>query len=271
MVRNNPVTLKDDEGLAPEQDDRLIIHIFYHGEITENIHNNIINTVIKNPNNQVKFWGDDKANKHFTNLSNEVKNFEVIDWNELKNVKSREGNEFFVNISDIFSKIEMSDTKGKEKSLSDLSRLLALYEYGGLYLDADVVLKEEFSRKELFDNSDFRTHISIKNSTVNVDFYDAIGFKSPHDIHLNEVLKNINSDYEDGYLEAASSPGELVRIKELVRLKLNGTLTDDDIDNILSEEVMPDHELERVISQINNINISTTLKHKLTFSPMLSA
>ncbi|WP_380178415.1 RHS repeat-associated core domain-containing protein [Kalamiella sp. sgz302252] len=270
FCRNNPVTLKDEDGLSPDRHEPLIIHIFYHGEIPNHIYDNILNTINKNPRNQVKLWSDDRASKHFINLTGEFKNLEVIDWNELKNIKSKEGDESFGNISGIFSKIEASETKGKEKSLSDLSRLLALYEYGGLYLDADVVIKEEFSVGELFGSSDFRTHLSIENSIVNVDFYDAIGIKNPHDTHLNEVLKSLHADYEDGYLEAASSPGELVRIKDLVRLKLNEALTGDDIDNVLSEDVIPAHDLDKIMSTINNIDILKTLKGKISFSPMRS-
>jgi insecticidal toxin complex protein TccC len=269
MVRNNPVTLSDSDGL--ESAEPLIIHMFYHGEIPENVSSNIINTIKTSPNNKVYLWFDNRARKTFPALSGEFFNFEIMDADKLKYVKPREGGASFSNIEAIFSEVEGADNKGKEKSLSDLSELLATYQYGGLYLDADVVVREEFSRNELFGESDFRSHISIEDSKANVDYYDLLGFKNAFDSDLEEVLKGLSSDYEEGYLAGASEPGQLVRIKEIVRLKLSRSLSEEEIDDALSEDTMPESSLERITDALSNISISATLIEKIQFMPMKGA
>jgi insecticidal toxin complex protein TccC len=266
MVRNNPVTLSDSDGL--ESAEPLIIHMFYHGEIPESVSSNIINTIKTSPNNKVYLWFDGRARKTFPEVSDKFLNFEIMDTDKLKYVKPKEGGASFSNIEAIFSEVEGADNKGKEKSLSDLSELLATYQYGGLYLDADVVVHEEFSRNELFGESEFRSHISIEDSKANVDYYDVLGFKNAFDSDLEEVLKELSSDYEEGYLGGASEPGQLVRIKEIVRLKLSRSLSEEEIDDALSEDTMPEGSLESIIDALSNISISTTLMEKIQFMPM---
>ena len=163
-------------------------------------------------------------------------------------------------------------SRRKEKSLSDLSRLVALYKYGGLYLDADVVVSEGFNKDELFDDSYFRTHISFEDSTFNVDYYDVLGFKEPRDSDLAAVLNELSVDCDEKYLEAASTPGELVKIKPLVRSKLSNLLSDDEvIDDVLSENRMSAQSLTLAESAVAKINISTTLSKKIRSMPMGNA
>uniref|UniRef100_UPI00240DF38C RHS repeat-associated core domain-containing protein n=1 Tax=Pseudomonas sp. Sample_10 TaxID=2448269 RepID=UPI00240DF38C len=270
MVRNNPVTLSDPDGLESDQDDQLIIHMFYHGEIPEDVSSNIINTIEVSPGNRVYLWFDDRARKSFPRISDGFSKFEIKDVGELKGVKPKEGGDSFSNIEKIFSEVEGASNKGKEKSLSDLAELLATYQYGGLYLDADVVVRKEFTKSELFGDSEFRTHISLVGATANVDYYDALGFKNAFDGDLGEVLKGLSTDYEEGFLKGASEPGELVRIKEIVRLKLDRLLSKDEIDDALSEDVMPGNVLNRITTALKRIDISTTLKEKIQFVPMKS-
>ena len=270
MVRNNPVTLSDPDGLESDQDDQLIIHMFYHGEIPEDVSSNIINTIEVSPGNRVYLWFDDRAKKSFPRISDGFSKFEIKDVGELKGVKPKEGGDSFSNIEKIFSEVEGASNKGKEKSLSDLAELLATYQYGGLYLDADVVVRKEFTKSELFGDSEFRTHISLVGATANVDYYDALGFKNAFDGDLGEVLKGLSTDYEEGFLKGASEPGELVRIKEIVRLKLNRLLSKDEIDDALSEDEMPGNVLNKITTALKRIDISTTLKEKIQFVPMKS-
>jgi insecticidal toxin complex protein TccC len=268
MVRNNPVTLSDPDGLESTQDDQLIIHMFYHGEIPGDVSSNIINTIKTSPDNRVYLWFDDRARKTFPNLSGVFPNFEIKDVGELKYVKPRDGSASFSNIKNIFLEVEGADNKGKEKSLSDLSELLATYQYSGLYLDADVVVHKEFSKSELFGDSDFRTHVSIDGSKADVDYYDALAFKNAFDGDLEEVLKELSSDYEEGYLVGASEPGQLVRIKEIVRLKLKRSLSEGEIDDALSEDVIPEGSLSNITEALRGISISTALKGGIQFMPM---
>jgi len=268
MVRNNPVTLSDYDGLAPGQDNQLRIHMFYHGEIPEDISSNIINTIQTSPNNIVNLWFNDSARESFPNLSNDYPNFEIKDAGELKHIKPRDDEGEFTNIETIFSEIEEADNLGKEKSLSDLAELLATYQYGGLYLDADVVVLEEFTKSELFGNSDFRTHLSFNNSKASVDYYDALGFKNTFDDDLKEVLKTLSSEYEEGYLGGASEPGQMVRIINIVRLKLKNSLTEDEIDDAVSEGVIPEESLNNISEALRGIDISATLKGKIKFMPI---
>jgi insecticidal toxin complex protein TccC len=271
MVRNNPVTLSDPDGLAPGHDNQLRIHMFYHGEIPEDVSSNIINTIESSPNNIVNLWFDDRARDTFPNLSGEFPNLEIMDAGKLKYIKPRGNEASFANIETIFSEIEEADNKGKEKSLSDLAELLATYQYGGLYLDADVVILKEFSKSELFGDSEFRTHISLNNSKASVDYYDALGFKNAFDGDLEEILKELSSDYEEGYLVGTSEPGQMVRIINIVRLKLKNLLTEDEIDDTVSEGVIPEDNLRNITEALRSIDISATLKKKIQFMPMKHA
>jgi insecticidal toxin complex protein TccC len=268
MVRNNPVMLRDLDGLAIDRDSQLIIHMFYHGEIPGDVVSNIVNTIKVSPDNKVMLWFDDRARRTFPDLSGDFSNFEVRGAGELKYVRSRVDEASFVNIEALYSKIEGADNKGKEKSLSDLAELLAIYEYGGLYLDADVVVHEGFSKDELFGDSEFRTHVSISDSKADIDYYDALGFRNAFDDDLGGVLKELSSDYEEGYLVGASQPGEMVRINTIVRLKLKNLLTEDEIDDAVSEDVMPEGSLSNITEAFRSIDVSATLKGKIQFMPM---
>lgn len=267
MVVNNPVTLRDLDGLAPDED-KLTIHIFYHGAVPADVSSNIVNTIQKSSQSKVYLWFDGRAREAFPDVSGDFSNFEIKDAGELKYIKPKNDEISFKNIEAIYSEIEGADNAGKEKSLSDLAELLSLYQYGGLYLDADVVVNEGFSKSELFGGSDFRTHLSIGDSVANVDFYDALGFEKAFDSVLEEVLKELSSDYEEGYLTGASEPGEMVRIKNIVQLKLNGSLSEDEIGDALSEDVMPDESVSNIIEALMNIDISATLNGKLMFMPI---
>lgn len=271
MVRNNPVTLSDPDGLASEQDDQLIIHMFYYGDIPEDVASNIINTIDVSPGSRVYLWFDDRAKKSFPRVSDGFSNFEIKEMDELKGVKPQDGGESFSNIEKLFEEVESAGNKGKEKSLSDLAELLATYKYGGLYLDADVVVKNEFTKSELFGSSDFRSHVSIEGSIANVDYYDALGFKNAFDSDLEGVLKELSFDYDEGYLVGASEPGQLVRIKEIVRSKLKNLLSEDEVDDALSEDVIPSGSLDNIATTLEGISISTALEGKIQFVPMKSS
>lgn len=268
MVRNNPLTLSDPDGLAPGQDDPLRIHMFYHGDIPDDVSSNITNTIRNSPNNIVSLWFDDRARDTFPNLSGDYSNFEIKNADELKHVKPSDDEASFAHIETIYSEIEEASNKGKEKSLSDLVELLSTYQYGGLYLDADVIILEEFSKSELFGDSDFRTHISLSNSIPNIDYYDALGFKNALDGDLEDILKEVSSDYEEGYLSSPNEPGQMVRINNIVRLKLKNLLTEDEIDSAVTEDEIPEDQLQNVTEALRSIDISATLKGKIQFVPI---
>lgn len=267
MVHNNPVTLRDLNGLASD-DNLLIIHMFYYGAIPQDVALNMVNTIKVSPNNKIKLWFDEKAKRSFTDLSGDFSNYEIKEANELRHIKSRNDEASFENIDAIFASIEEADNDGREKSLSDLVELLSTYEYGGLYLDADVVVHKEFSKAELFGDSEFKTHVSINENIANIDYYDALGFRDAFDGHLEEVLAELSSDFAQGNLVGASEPGQMVRINNIVRLKLKDVLGEDEIDDAVSEGEIPDESLGNVVQALNRIDISASLKGKIQFMPM---
>lgn len=257
----------DNSDLA--QKDNIIIHLYYHGDVPRHILSNIHNTVMNNPNNTVMLWVDDKARECLSGLQDDFRNLDIRDSDELKDVKKEGDEKAFSNIKNIFSYIDNSSYEDKVYSRSDLSRLIATYKYGGLYLDADVVVNDELKSNDVFGDSEFRTHISINdsNSTVDVDFYDALGFKNKEDNDLGSILEELSSDYDEGFLVGAEQRGELVRIAPLVQSKLEKyqeKLNTTDIDFALSEMKISD----KTMRAIKEISISESLGDKITFRPM---
>ncbi len=251
------------------QEDKIIIHLYYHGDVPEHIISNVTNTVKNNPNNTVMLWVDDKARKYFSHLQENFSHLDMRDYVELKDVTKESDEKAFSNITKIFSHIENSTYENKGPSLSDLSRLVAAYKFSGLYLDADVVVNEELKSREVFGDSDFKTHISTDEITfqADIDLYDALGFKNKEDSELGKILEGLSSDFSDKYLNRAEEPGELVRINDLVRLKLEKSqekLTPDDIDDAVSNSEVNAHTMKA----LKEISISETVGGKIEFKYM---
>jgi hypothetical protein len=63
----------------------------------------------------------------------------------------------------------------------------------------------------------------------------------------------------------------MVRIINIVRLKLKNLLTEDEIDDTVSEGVIPEDNLRNITEALRSIDISATLKKKIQFMPMKHA
>ncbi|OON41017.1 hypothetical protein BTJ39_03345 [Izhakiella australiensis] len=240
------------------------IHMIYHGNINKNTILNIFNTANNNKNNNVILWLDEEAKKSCACLEQIAPSLKIRDSRELREIKSTEEGDAFSNIRRIYSEIdEIQDGKEKGKCFSDLGRLVAVYNYGGLYLDTDVIVNEELSKNNFFSDCDFKTHLSVSNSKVETDFYDAFGIKNACDNDLGEVLKELCSDYRDGYVDAKKC-GDLVRIRELIQLKLKDTLDEDKILDIISTEIID----EDTINMIEHISISGGMNNDIEFTDM---
>ncbi|KFF79861.1 hypothetical protein IY40_06030 [Serratia marcescens] len=231
------------------------MHLFYYGKIHERILSNIHNTLKYNKKNKVMFWVDDMARASLQTLPLNYENVEMHHADTLKSKREGLNSHTQEKLEELYDRVANADVKEKGKCLSDLSRLLALYHYGGLYLDVDVVVNNELSENNVFSESNFKTHISIENAIVNVDFYDAIGIKDAFDDDLRDVLAELAEDYDKGYVTQPGVPGELVRIKPLIKRKLKDLLSDEHIDDALSEAELSKDILAVIADKLQSLDI----------------
>lgn len=261
----------DDSSLYAEYEPHqpLNIHMFFYGEIPDEIQSNIKNTIEHNPNNKIILWTNKAASNSISHLSPQYSNFEIKDMNILIALDANLPEEIKHHIQYIREMITVLMTRkdiqpqDKGKCLSDILRLLALYQYSGLYLDVDVEINEEINSKKLFKNGSFQTHLSFRKNDegikVNVDYYDSLAFQNVHDNYIKDVLIEIDNDLQEGYLNRPEEPGELVRIITIIKNKLQGRLGEITIDDIVSEENIALNKIDRVSTQLSNINIKNVI------------
>lgn len=261
----------DDSSLYAEYEPHqpLNIHMFFYGEIPDEIQSNIKNTIEHNPNNKIILWTNKAASNSISHLSPQYSNFEIKDMNILITLDANLPEEIKYPIQSIREMITALMTRediqpqDKGKCLSDILRLLALYQYSGLYLDVDVEINEEINSEKLFKNGSFQTHLSFRKNDegtkVNVDYYDSLAFQNVHDNCIKDVLIEIDNDLQEGYLNRPDEPGELVRIITIIKNKLQGKIGEITIDDIVSEENIALNKIDRVSTQLSNINIKNVI------------
>lgn len=106
-------------------------------------------------------------------------NHEYILWTD-KNIKLLEQDHSFNGVNELIKYIDTNNIRGKYAGMSDIYRLLALYKYGGIYIDADsVVLNNKELHEFIIKRKDkvilgweFDNHTLIANGVIIAPKYD---------------------------------------------------------------------------------------------------
>ena len=156
------------------------------------------------------FGGKDKPEvikKYINSWKEKLKEYEIKEWNE---------NNFDIS-SNIF--VKQAYESGKYAFVSDYVRVYALYNYGGIYMDTDVEVKQPFSDEILGNDSfwGFEEKNYIATSTI--------GTKKG-----NKLIKRFLDSYdgkafikEDGEIDTLTNVAIVSNIIEGIGIRLDGT------------------------------------------------
>ena len=156
------------------------------------------------------FGGKDKPEvikKYINSWKEKLRDYEIKEWNESN----------FDISSNIF--VKQAYESGKYAFVSDYVRVYALYNYGGIYMDTDVEVKQPFSDEILGNDSfwGFEEKNYIATSTI--------GTKKG-----NKLIKRFLDSYdgkefikEDGEIDTLTNVAIVSNIIEGIGIRLDGT------------------------------------------------
>ena len=158
------------------------------------------------------WFGKNKKPKIVTRCIESWKNilsdYQIIEWNE--DTFDISSNEF----------VKQAYDKGMYAFVSDYVRVLALYNYGGIYLDTDVEVLKEFSLDLLRNDSfwGFEEKNYIATSTI--------GAKKGNEF-IKELLNSYNTKNfikDDGAIDTLTNVAIVSQMVKKIGIKLDGTL-----------------------------------------------
>lgn len=158
------------------------------------------------------WFGKNKKPKIVTRCIESWKNilsdYQIIEWNE--DTFDISSNEF----------VKQAYDKGMYAFVSDYVRVLALYNYGGIYLDTDVEVLKEFSLDLLRNDSfwGFEEKNFIATSTI--------GAKEGNEF-IKELLNSYNTKNfikDDGAIDTLTNVAIVSQMVKKIGIKLDGTL-----------------------------------------------
>ncbi|WP_294398473.1 glycosyltransferase [uncultured Clostridium sp.] len=158
------------------------------------------------------WFGKNKKPKIVTRCIESWKNilsdYQIIEWNE--DTFDISSNEF----------VKQAYDKGMYAFVSDYVRVLALYNYGGIYLDTDVEVLKEFSLDLLRNDSfwGFEEKNFIATSTI--------GAKKGNEF-IKELLNSYNTKNfikDDGAIDTLTNVAIVSQMVKKIGIKLDGTL-----------------------------------------------